>query len=122
MTDGCTSFKGHYNPFNKNHGSPEDTDRHVGDLGNIEADSSGIATFSLEDTQVKLDGDYSVVNRGCVVHSGEDDLGLGGDSGSLTTGNAGSRLACGIIYSYQESSARLVFVGVITGTILSLFY
>ena len=108
FSDGCTSFGGHYNPFNQTHGAPEDTVRHVGDLGNIQADSTGEAVISLEDLQVKLSGDQSVIGRGCMVHSGEDDLGLGGDSGSLTTGNAGSRLACGIIYSYDSFGVFLM--------------
>ena len=39
----------------------------------------------------------SYVNRSIVVHAGEDDLGQGGDSGSLATGNAGGRLDCCLI-------------------------
>lgn len=44
-----------------------------------------------------LYGDYSVIGRGCMVHALEDDLGFGGNTGSLSTGNAGSRVACGTI-------------------------
>ena len=29
-----------------------------------------------------------------VIHAGEDDLGLGGDAGSVASGNAGARIAC----------------------------
>ena len=32
-----------------------------------------------------------------IVHKDRDDLGLGGDSESLKTGNAGKRIACGVI-------------------------
>ena len=39
----------------------------------------------------------SVVGRSVVIHADEDDLGLGGQSDSLTTGHAGARLACGVI-------------------------
>ena len=47
--------------------------------------------------RVDLIGDRSVVGRGIVVHADRDDLGQGGDAESLKTGNAGDRLACGVI-------------------------
>ena len=52
------------------------------------------------DSVASLHGQFSVVNRAIVVHAGEDDLGRGeGDKAeeSKKTGNAGSRVACGII-------------------------
>lgn len=42
-------------------------------------------------------GPFGVIGRTVVLHQLEDDLGLGGDAGSLATGNAGSRIACGVI-------------------------
>lgn len=36
-------------------------------------------------------------SRAVVIHSGQDDLGLGGTPLSNTTGNSGSRVACGVI-------------------------
>lgn len=44
-----------------------------------------------------LYGPNTIAGRAIVVHEGEDDLGQGGDEGSMTTGNAGGRLVCGII-------------------------
>ena len=73
--------------------------RHVGDLGNIEAGSDGTAMVDIEDDVITLnaDSDNNVLGRAIVVHGEEDDLGICGDMGSITTGNAGARVACGLI-------------------------
>ncbi|GAB5593898.1 Superoxide dismutase [Cu-Zn] [Umbelopsis nana] len=96
-TNGCTSAGAHFNPFGQTHGAPEDSVRHVGDLGNVVADAEGKATLKTQDNLVKLIGPQSVIGRTLVVHAGEDDLGKGGHELSKTTGNAGDRWACGVI-------------------------
>jgi len=96
LSGGCASARAHYNPFRKVHGGPADSNRHVGDLGNIQA-SGGVASFSGIDQQVQLHGDTSVIGRAVVVHALPDDLGRGGFSDSYTTGHAGARIACGVI-------------------------
>ena len=95
MSDGCKSMGGHYNPDGVDHGDLEQG--HVGDLGNVSADDSGIADFTIVAKRVDLVGDRSVVGRGMVIHKDKDDLGRGGDAESKKTGNAGDRLACGVI-------------------------
>ncbi|EEQ89125.1 hypothetical protein RJZ56_006778 [Blastomyces dermatitidis] len=96
-TNGCTSAGPHFNPFGKTHGSPTDTERHVGDLGNITTDAEGNAIGRFEDPLVKLIGEQSVLGRTVVIHAGTDDLGQGGNEESKKTGNAGPRPACGVI-------------------------
>ncbi|CAH2355169.1 superoxide dismutase [Cu-Zn] 1 [[Candida] railenensis] len=96
-TNGCTSAGPHFNPFQTNHGAPEDEERHVGDLGNITTDSDGVAKGTKQDLLVKLIGENSIIGRTVVVHDGTDDLGKGGHADSLKTGNAGGRPACGVI-------------------------
>ncbi|KAJ2901886.1 uncharacterized protein MKZ38_001278 [Zalerion maritima] len=96
-TNGCTSAGPHFNPHGKTHGAPEDDNRHVGDLGNIETDAQGNCKGSVNDKFVKLIGPESIVGRTVVVHAGTDDLGKGGNEESLKTGNAGPRPACGVI-------------------------
>ena len=95
LSNGCESAGGHYNPDGTDHGDL--AQGHVGDLGNIVADDEGVAEFTIKAQRVKLAGEQSVVGRAIVVHSGKDDLGKGGDAESLKTGNAGDRLACGVI-------------------------
>ncbi|KAH0461310.1 hypothetical protein IEQ34_008885 [Dendrobium chrysotoxum] len=94
-TNGCISTGAHFNPNSLTHGAPEDEVRHAGDLGNIVANDEGIAEATIVDNQIPLEGPNSVVGRAFVVHELEDDLGKGGHELSLTTGNAGGRLACG---------------------------
>jgi Cu-Zn family superoxide dismutase len=97
LSDGCTTAGPHYNPLGKTHGGPEDTERHVGDLGNINSDDKGEALYEREDQQISLLGKYSVVGRSLVLHNDEDDLGRGNFPDSKTTGHSGSRIACGVI-------------------------
>ena len=96
-TNGCISTGAHFNPKGLTHGAPEDEIRHAGDLGNIVANADGIAEATIVDSQIPLSGPNSVVGRAFVVHELEDDLGKGGHELSLSTGNAGGRLACGVV-------------------------
>ncbi|KAK2899924.1 copper chaperone for superoxide dismutase-like isoform X2 [Channa argus] len=94
LTQDCLSCGEHYNPFGRQHGGPGESERHVGDLGNIVAGQDGRASFRLEDDQLKV---WDVIGRSLVVDAGEDDLGRGSHPLSKQTGNSGERLACGII-------------------------
>ena len=57
----------HFNPFGKEHGGPKDENRHAGDLGNIIADDNGTAKVDIVDSQIPLDGPYSIIGRSVVV-------------------------------------------------------
>lgn len=87
----ATSAGGHYNPEKHQHADRTATDRHVGDLGNLEADASGKAHLDWTDKMLTLSGDDSVLGLAVIVHEKEDDL------KSQPVGNAGGRLACGVI-------------------------
>jgi Cu-Zn family superoxide dismutase len=82
---------GHFNPANAPHASPEATERHAGDMGNIEADQNGVARLEYNDPVMKMNGPGSIIGRGLIVHANPDDL------KTQPTGNAGGRLACGVI-------------------------
>ncbi|MBD3308198.1 superoxide dismutase family protein [candidate division KSB3 bacterium] len=87
----ATSAGGHFNPEGSPHAGPNADERHVGDLGNIVADQSGHAEMEMTDQMIAFDGKHSIIGLAVVIHSGEDDL------TSQPTGNAGSRVACGVI-------------------------
>ena len=73
----------------------------------MESDADCKAVFSAEVPSVHLSGKYSVIGRTCVLHADEDDLGRGGHKLSPTTGNAGMRVACGIIGLADEKKYNI---------------
>lgn len=79
-----------------NHGGQTDKIRHEGDLGNIQANADGVSSMTITDNYLTLSGPRSIIGRGLVIHNNRDDLGKGGGD-SLTTGNSGSRIVCGVI-------------------------
>ena len=76
-----------------------------GDLGNLTADASGVATIKMDESQIKIFGPHSVIGRSVVICAGADDEGRGGQVNSLSTGNAGPRIAFGVIGMANPSSA-----------------
>lgn len=81
----------HFNPAEKEHGGPDDEIRHVGDLGNVMADTAGNAHLQLVDQKITLNGPHSIIGRSVIVHAKRDDL------ISQPTGDAGARMGCGVI-------------------------
>jgi Cu-Zn family superoxide dismutase len=86
------STGGHFNPAGKPHGAHDSAERHAGDLPSLKADAAGRV-----DTRVQLSGlaigsgAADIVGRGLIVHAMPDDF------RTQPTGNAGARIACGVI-------------------------
>lgn len=81
----------HFDIGNNKHGAPDSAQRHTGDLGNLEADVEGNAQYSRLDSVIALSGRYSIIGRSVIIHVQEDDF------VTQPTGNAGARVACGVI-------------------------
>ena len=98
LTDNCLGACSHFNPYNKEHGGPNNSNRHVGDLGNIKFNDKGICIINMKDNMIKLRGTKcNIIGRSLVIHEKKDDLGIGNNKESLITGNAGPRITCGVI-------------------------
>ena len=88
----ASSAGAHFNPTSKPHAGPESAERHVGDMGNVQADASGNAKLEYVDHQISLTNDErSAIGRSVVVHAKADDL------KSQPAGDSGARVACGVI-------------------------
>jgi Cu-Zn family superoxide dismutase len=86
------SAKGHFNPYAKAHGNPSSADRHAGDMLTLRSDASGNARIdSTLDIISVTPGPARIIGRGLIVHANPDDY------TTQPTGNAGARLACGVI-------------------------
>jgi Cu-Zn family superoxide dismutase len=86
------STGGHFNPTGKPHG-PQSGEHHAGDMPSLTADGYGNATasFELKGVTVGSGGPTDLVGHGLIVHKDADDF------KTQPTGNAGARIACGVI-------------------------
>ena len=84
---------GHWNPEMVDHGKWTSSPHHLGDLGNLQTDASGAATFELttDAWSIGSGAPDDIVNHAVVVHAMADDF------TTQPTGNAGGRIACGVI-------------------------
>jgi Cu-Zn family superoxide dismutase len=86
------SAKGHFNPHGKPHGNPASPERHAGDLPSLKAGKDGRAKLDVTVDAITIGpGPASIVGRGLIIHADPDDY------KTQPTGNAGARLACGVI-------------------------
>lgn len=86
---------GHFNPDGVPHGDllrDGFVQAHAGDFGNIEIEPDGRGVLNKVFPELNLGkGPYSVAGRSLILHEKEDDYGQ-------PTGNAGGRIACGVIH------------------------
>lgn len=96
----CTApdFKsagGHFNPDGKQHGSMNPAGPHAGDLKNFTVSADGTAKVVMTDSMVTMGTDnHSIFSNGgtaLVIHAKADDM------KTDPAGNAGDRIACGVI-------------------------
>ena len=93
-TDG-KSAGGHFNPGNVAHGGPDAPPHHAGDLGNLEADATGVARLDRVIHGITVAGDvHPILGRSVIIHAGEDDFAT---QPTGTKGDGASRIACGVI-------------------------
>jgi Cu-Zn family superoxide dismutase len=92
LREGCKSCCAHYNPNNTEHSGLDGG--HAGDLGNIKTDDDGNCFMSIKTDKFIVD---NILGRSIIIHEDEDDLGLGTESDSKTTGHSGARIACSVI-------------------------
>jgi Cu-Zn family superoxide dismutase len=86
------SAGGHFNPTKMDHAGPMDEKHHAGDLGNIEVKADGTGDLTITSKMIAVTyGPNNVVGRAVIFHEKADDL------KTQPTGNAGARLACGVI-------------------------
>ena len=89
----ASSAGGHFNPANAPHGRVRQGQHHGGDSDNLSADAKGVARVDRQFVGVVMGGGAAndIIGKAVVVHADPDDY------TSQPSGNAGARIACGVI-------------------------
>lgn len=89
----ASSAGDHFNPAGVAHGQHGQGEHHAGDMPNVAANAQGEATINLHLTGLTLGdgGEGDVLGRAIIIHADPDDY------ASQPAGNAGARIACGVI-------------------------
>lgn len=90
-SDDATSAGDHFAGMNPTHGAPHSEAHHSGDLGNLKTNAQGKVDKTETYKFLKFYGPHSIIGRAVIIHEKADDL------TSQPAGNAGKRIACGVI-------------------------
>lgn len=91
------SAGGHFAPAGHKHGASDAAEHHAGDMGNITANEDGVAQVDAQFAFLKMgEGEASIIGKAVIVHGGSDDL------ESQPSGDAGPRVACGVIEAQRH--------------------
>jgi Cu-Zn family superoxide dismutase len=90
--DNGNAAGGHFNPATTEHGAPDMPPHHAGDFGNVTANAAGEVHTRFTTHSVTVEaGANSAVGHAIILHANPDDL------KTQPTGNAGARIACGVV-------------------------
>jgi Cu-Zn family superoxide dismutase len=90
--DNGNAAGGHFNPLGTPHAGPDTSSHHAGDFGNVTADASGNVSTRFTTRSVTVEpGATSAIGHAIILHANPDDL------TTQPTGNAGGRIACGVV-------------------------
>jgi len=90
--DNGNAAGGHFNPTTEAHGAPDMPPHHAGDFGNVTANDAGEVHTRFTTRSVTVEpGAKSAIGHAVILHANPDDL------KTQPTGNAGARIACGVV-------------------------
>lgn len=89
----ATSAGEHFNPASQDHGNPQSSPHHAGDLLNAKSDAQGVAEVSLDNPEVSLQSGQTndILGKALVMHAKPDDY------KTQPSGDSGDRIACGVV-------------------------
>jgi Cu-Zn family superoxide dismutase len=100
-----TSAGPHFNPGQKKHGKTNPEGHHAGDMDNIRVGENGTASLTVVNKDITLEKGkpnsvFQEAGTAIVVHAGQDDY------KTDPAGNAGDRIACGVVTEAQAGGTR----------------